>query len=68
MEPVMLEGERVRPLPATSKVRDYAMRQWKRLPSEYHHFATPAAYPVVLSDELKELQRTVREGLRVTQA
>ncbi len=68
MEPVLLEGELARPLPAASKVRDYAMRQWKRLPAEYHHRETPAAYPVELSEELQELQRTVREGLRAMQA
>lgn len=68
MEPVILDGELVRPLPAVSKVRDYAMRQWKRLPAEYHHREKPAAYPVQLSDELQQLQRTVREGLRAMQA
>lgn len=68
LEPVILEGQLVRPLPATSKVRDYAMRQWKRLPAEYHHTEKPASYPVVLSEELSELQRSVREGLRATQA
>jgi nicotinate phosphoribosyltransferase len=68
MEPVILEGELVRPLPAASKIRDYAMRQWKRLPEDYHDLESPARYPVELSDELRELQTQVRESLRATEA
>jgi nicotinate phosphoribosyltransferase len=64
MEPVILDGELVRPLPAASKVRDYAMRQWKRLPPEYHHLDQPRSFPVELSTELSTLQRTVRESRR----
>jgi hypothetical protein len=64
MEPVILEGELVRPLLAIAKVRDYAMRQVRRLPAEFHHLETPAAYSVELSEELQTLQRSVRESLQ----
>lgn len=64
MEPVILEGELVRPLLAIAKVRDYAMRQVRRLPEEFHHLETPAAYAVELSEELQSLQRSVRESLQ----
>lgn len=67
MEPVILQGELVRPLPAVSKIRDYAQRQWKRLPAEYHRLENPASHPVTLSEELQELQRSVREQRREAQ-
>jgi nicotinate phosphoribosyltransferase len=64
MEPVILEGELVRPLLAIAKVRDYALRQVRRLPAEFHHLESPAAYSVELSEELQTLQRSVRESLQ----
>lgn len=64
MEPVILEGELVRPLPMASKIRGYAMRQLQRLPAEYQDFTHPALYPVRLSDELASLQKNVRQDLR----
>jgi nicotinate phosphoribosyltransferase len=64
MEPVMLEGELVRPPLAIAKMRDYALRQIRRLPAEYHDLEAPPAYPVELSQELLALQRTVRESLQ----
>lgn len=62
IEPVILEGELVRPPLAIKKIRDYTMRQLKRLPEEYHHLESPAAYPVVLSEELQNLHRSVKES------
>jgi nicotinate phosphoribosyltransferase len=64
MEPVILEGELVRPLLAIAKVRDYAMRQVRRLPEAFHRFESPASYPVELSEELQRLQSTVKESLQ----
>ncbi len=64
IEPVILQGELARPPLAIKKVRDYALRQLKRLPEAYHHVESPAAYPVELSDELQNLQRSVRNSLQ----
>ncbi len=65
IEPVILQGELVqRPL-AVAKVRDYALRQLKRLPEAYHDLESPAEYPVELSDELQNLRRSVRASLQV---
>ncbi|MCC6263706.1 MAG: nicotinate phosphoribosyltransferase [Bryobacterales bacterium] len=64
IEPVILEGELVQPPLSLKKVRDYSMRQLKRLPEEYHHVDTPAAYPVELSAELRNLWQSVRESLQ----
>lgn len=64
IEPVILEGELVQPPLSIKKVRDYAMRQLKRLPEDYHHVESPAAYPVELSGELRNLWQSVRESLQ----
>ncbi|MCZ2154529.1 MAG: nicotinate phosphoribosyltransferase [Bryobacterales bacterium] len=65
IEPVILQGELVRPPLAIAKIRDYALRQLKRLPSAFHDLEAPAEYPVELSEELRKLQQSVRASLQV---
>jgi nicotinate phosphoribosyltransferase len=64
LQPVMVNGRIIQPLPTLAESRDFFQSQFARLPAVYKHLQAPAIYPVSLSPGLKELQSQVVQQIR----
>lgn len=69
LEPVMKNGQRLRPPPSLESIRAYARESLGRLPTEYQALQGASQYPVEKSSALEQLRESLRrQYLPSTQA
>ncbi|MBM4288334.1 MAG: nicotinate phosphoribosyltransferase [Deltaproteobacteria bacterium] len=64
LEPVMVQGRPLLPLPSLSAGRKYFLSELARLPMQYKDLKAPPTYPVRLSPGLQHLQEQTERRVR----